>query len=307
MNSTLILQGVEISAHCGITKDERSQVQPIRIDLELNCSNSQAGETDNIQYTIDYAHVINRLVEIGTNEQFHLVESLAEHIITTLFNEFPIIDLKIWVRKTRPPLKTLVESVGVRLVRDRVRQESRSIASTVQPPSSFLTEQQHHLPKGKILDVASGHGRNALYLASLGYSVTAIDRDEKALQAIQQSIHNSNSFPVDIHVQDLEDGSPNSLNLGTARYEGIIVFFYLYRPLFPALLRALKPGGVLVYETFLIDNYRVHHHPRRQEFCLQPNELFQLTQRLRIMHYQEGANPPDSIFTARLVAKKEIS
>ena len=309
MNSTLILEGIEISGHCGLTQDERSHVQPIRIDLELDCANSQAGETDNIQHTIDYAQVINRLLEIGTRNQFYLVESLAEHIIRTLFDEFPILGLKIWVRKTNPPLKATVDSVGVRLARVRGKQAIQSIALTSQSPSSFLKEQQHLIPKGKVLDVATGHGRNALYLASLGYSVIGIDRDKEALRAIQQEIQNSNVSNVSVHAQDLEDGSPSSLNLGTELYEGILVFFYLYRSLFPSLLRALRRGGVLMYETFLIDNHRINNHPRRQEFCLQHNELFQLTQGLRIVHYEEGArqgtNLQDQIFTARMVARKE--
>jgi dihydroneopterin aldolase len=309
MNSRLILEGIAISGYCGLTQDERGHLQPIRIDLEIDCANSQAGKTDDIQHTIDYAQIINRLLEIGTHNQFYLIESLAEHITRTLFDEFPILGLKLWVRKTNPPLKATVDSVGVRLARDRSSHETRSIASAFQSPSTFLTEQKHQLPKGKILDVATGHGRNALYLANLGYSVTALDRDEEALRAIQQEMQNSRFSNISIHAQDLEDGSPNSLNLGTELYEGIIVFSYLYRPLFPSLLKALRRKGVLIYETFLIDNHRINDHPRRKEFCLQHNELFQLTQGLRIVHYEEGArqgpNLQDQIFTARMVARKE--
>jgi dihydroneopterin aldolase len=309
MNSTLILEGIEISGYCGLTLDERSHIQPIRIDLEIDCANSPAGESDNIQHTIDYAQVITRLVAIGTNNQFYLVESFAEYIIRSLFDEFPIIGLRIWVRKTKPPLKATVGSVGVRLARVRDSQGTQSFASDCHPPSSFLIEQQQQLPKGKILDVATGHGRNALYLANLGYSVTALDRDKEALQGIQQEVENSNLSNVIVHAQDFENGSPNSLNLGTELYEGIMVFFYLYRPLFPSLIKALRKGGVLMYETFLIDNHRIYNHPSRKEFCLQRNELFQLTQGLRIVHYEEGGrqgpNLQDQIFTARMVAKKD--
>lgn len=309
MNSTLILEGIEISGHCGLTQDERSHLQPIRIDLEIDCANSQAGETDNIQHTIDYAEIINRLLEIGTSNQFYLVESLAEYTIRTLFEEFPILSLRIWVRKTDPPLKATVNSVGVRLSRDRGGLGTKSTSSAVKSPSPFLPEHLHQLPKGKILDLAAGQGRNALYLASQGYSVTAIDRDREALKAIQLEIQNSNISNVLIQAQDFEDGSPHALNLGTELYEGIIVFFYLYRPLFPSLINALRKGGVLMYETFLIDNHRIHNHPRRKEFCLQHNELVHLTQGLRIVHYEEGAQQgphlQDQTFTARIIARKE--
>ena len=309
MNSTLILKGIEISGRCGLTQAERSHLQPIRIDLEIECANSQAGETDNIQHTIDYAQVIQRLLEIGTRNQFHLIESLAEHMSRTLLDEFPIFGLKLWVRKTKAPLNATVDSVGVRLARDQRSHETPFIGSSSQPPSAFLTKQNHQLPKGKILDVAAGQGRNTLYLAKLGYSVTAIDRDKEALQGIQKKADQSNVSNIEILAQDLEEGSPHSLDLGTELYEGIIVFFYLYRPLFPSLLRALRRGGVLMYETFLIDNHRINNHPRRQEFCLQHNELLQLTQGLRILHYEEGLQDgsilQEQVFTTRMIAKKE--
>ena len=309
MNSRLILESIEISGYCGLTEDERCHPQPIAIDLEIDCENSQAGATDDIQDTLDYAQIINRLVEIGAGNQFHLVESLAEHITQTLFGEFPIRHLKLWVRKTKPPLKATVDSVGVRLERAQNIRATTSLPSGVQLPAPFLSEHQHQLPKGTILDLAAGHGRNTFHLATLGYSVRALDRDKVALEAIQQEIRNANLTNVSVQHQDLEDGSPASLNLGTGLYDGIIVFFYLYRPLFPALHRALKREGVLMYETFLIDNHLMNDHPRRKEFCLQRNELLHLTQGLRVLHYGEGArhgaNGQDQIFTARIVAKKE--
>lgn len=309
MNSRLILEGIEISGYCGLTQDERSQGQPIRIDLEIDCANCEAAETDNIHYTIDYARIVSRILEIGRRNHFTLVESLAEHIARILFDEFPILALRLWVRKTKPPIKATIGSVGVRLDRTRSNHKTQSIATTFPVPSSFLVEHIHQLPKGKILDVASGYGRNAFYLASLGYSVTALDRDKEALSTIQHEIQKSRLSPMVVQHQDLEDGAPNSLDLGTELYEGLIVFFYLYRPLFPSILRALKQGGVLIYETFLIDNHRINNHPRRKEFCLEHNELVQLARGLRIVHYEEGqqqeSNPHDQIFTARMVAMKE--
>jgi hypothetical protein len=86
------------------------------------------------------------------------------------------------------------------------------------------------------------------------------------------------------------------------------VFFYLHRSLFPAILSALKPGGVLIYETFLIDNHLQHQHPRRKEFCLGHNELLRLTSGLRVFHYDEGEHAgghgADSSFTAQMIASK---
>ena len=88
----------------------------------------------------------------------------------------------------------------------------------------------------------------------------------------------------------------------------IVVFFYLHRALFPALIESLKPNGVLIYETFTIDNYLRHRHPRRWEFCLAHNELLRLTSNLRVLSYDEGEHDgghgPGAVFTARLVAQQ---
>src|SRR4029078_12548906 len=91
-------------------------------------------------------------------------------------------------------------------------------------------------------------------------------------------------------------------------YDVILVFFYLHRPLFPALIDSLKPNGVLSYETFTIDNYLRHRPPRRWEFCLAQNELLRLTSNLRVLSYDEGehdgSHGPGSAFTAQLVAQQ---
>jgi SAM-dependent methyltransferase len=98
--------------------------------------------------------------------------------------------------------------------------------------------------------------------------------------------------------------------LPPATYDVVIVFFYLFRPLFPALVRALKPGGVLMYETFLIDNYLKYQCPRHPEFCLARGELPTLVQEgLQVLRYdeevREGKDGQEETYTARLLARKE--
>ena len=89
-------------------------------------------------------------------------------------------------------------------------------------------------------------------------------------------------------VLDLEEKPDHPPDLGRDCYDAIVVFFYLHRPLFPVLMDALKPNGILIYETFSIENYFRHQHPRRWEFCLAQNELLRLTAPLRVLHYDEG-------------------
>jgi SAM-dependent methyltransferase len=168
-----------------------------------------------------------------------------------------------------------------------------------------LTEHLHQLQKGAVLDVAAGRGRNALYLAGQGFNVEAIDWDEQGLAAIRDGAADRRLTNVSVRAVDLE-ATPT---LPKDRYENVIAFFYLQRNLFPALFGALKPGGVLLYETFLIDNHLRRMHPRRREFCLEHNELLELTTGLRVVHYEEGEHDGghggEPAFTARLIARKE--
>ena len=164
------------------------------------------------------------------------------------------------------------------------------------------------IPKGKVLDVAAGEGRHALCLASQGYEVIGLDRNGEALATLTRKAGEHHLSNLSTWNTDLEKDPTAPPSLGNQEYDGIMVFFYLFRPLFPSLLQALKPGGVLIYETFLIDNHVRHQHPRRKEFCLAHNELLHLTHPLRVLHYGEGPSPSplhhEPAITARLVAQK---
>jgi SAM-dependent methyltransferase len=139
--------------------------------------------------------------------------------------------------------------------------------------------------------------------------VHALDCDPEALQTLQAAAHEQQLSQVTVEVVDLEGEPFPAQVFPTEAYDVIIVFFYLFRPLFPALLRTLKPGGVLLYETFLIENYERYHRPRHAVFCLQPHELRTLVSGLQILQYDEGARTGkdgrQETFTARLFARKE--
>jgi SAM-dependent methyltransferase len=111
-----------------------------------------------------------------------------------------------------------------------------------------------------------------------------------------------------VQTVDLERKTTERPEFPTQKYDVIIVFFYLHRALFASLIDSLKPNGILLYETFTIDNYLRHHHPRRWEFCLAHNELLRLTSTLRVLAYDEsehdGGYGPGSVFTARLAAQQ---
>lgn len=307
MGDQLIIEQLEFRGRCGVTSEERARPQLLAIDLQLDYRLNRAGQTDNLRDTVDYATVSQRLVELGTNHEVQLLEGMAERFLTVLFDEFPINHAKLWLRKLHPPITHVTKSVGV--VLDRTRQAHQSLRMTP-PPTGFLIEQLPRLPKGHVLDVASGTGRHALFLASLGYQVHAIDRDSQALTQLVSTAQAQQLTGVTTETVDLELPPPQRPILGQDRYDVILVFFYLTRPLFPHLIHALRPGGLLLYETFLIDHHLHYGHPRRREFCLAHNELLELTTDLRTLHYDEGLHKGhhdrESVYTAQLVAQKPL-
>jgi SAM-dependent methyltransferase len=182
--------------------------------------------------------------------------------------------------------------------------------SPISPPAQFLVDSLATLPKGKALDVAAGAGRNSLYLAEHDFAVHAIDRNSEVLLALQSAARERRLTQVTTALVDLETPPFGEDAFPAETYDVVIVFYYLFRPLFPLLLRTLKPGGMLVYETFLLENYLRHQRPRPKEFCLATNELVTLTQGLSVLHYDEGEGrrsegKADS-FTARLLARKSL-
>ena len=305
MVAEIVLKRIEFQSHIGITDEERRRPQPMGVDLDLRYPDPAwvaAADSDDIAQAIDYAKIVQRVVEIGTAGKYQLLERLAEEIVEMLFAEFAAAEASLWLRKLVSPVKGIGESVGVRLIR------SRNNGTGIERPAEFLCEHAHRLQGRRALDVASGRGRNTLFLASRGFTVDAVDRDEQALSELMAAARARNLSGIATRPMDLE-GDPRALQaLGNDRYDVIVVFFYLYRPLFPALVQALNPGGLLISETFLIDNHVRYGHPRRKEFCLERNEFLGLVDGLRIVQYEEGTHgrvdDRGPALTARLLAEK---
>jgi SAM-dependent methyltransferase len=152
------------------------------------------------------------------------------------------------------------------------------------PPTaaSAWIEQWSHLVEkgGAVLDVAAGNGRHARYFASRGHDVLALDRDEAALSNLVAARH------VSTRRADLESAAWPLRD--DEKFAAVVVTNYLHRPLFPFLLDALAPGGVLLYETFAAGNERFGK-PSNPAFLLNPGELLDVVRgRLRIIAYQDG-------------------
>jgi rhodanese-related sulfurtransferase len=171
-------------------------------------------------------------------------------------------------------------------------------------PSSWLLSNALSAPRGaRSLDVACGRGRHALLLASAGFPVRAIDRDPDLVTTLERTARRLR-LPVDVAVVDLErgaDGGDGVAALGQDEWEMILVFNYLHRPLFPALVGALKPGGVLLYETF-VRHDRAQGGPTNPAHLLEPEELPELVAPLHVVRRREGEF--DGRYVASVLARK---
>ncbi|QYJ89290.1 class I SAM-dependent methyltransferase [Shewanella halotolerans] len=136
-----------------------------------------------------------------------------------------------------------------------------------------LLGQEHHL---QVLDLACGSGRNGLWLAAHGAQVTFIDRDLGRLAAVPK------------HCQalalDLESGTPQ---LPESRYDIVLVFNYLHRQLFELIKASIKPGGLIIYETFIEKQAEVGR-PKNPNFLLTEGELSQRFCGWETLHAFEG-------------------
>ena len=165
-------------------------------------------------------------------------------------------------------------------------------------PAAWLVEHASVLPReGQALDVASGGGRHALWLAGRGLTTLAVDRNPEAVQAVNEEAR-ARQLPLVAEVRDLERGG-NPFPRST--YDVIVVVHYLHRPLFPALIDALAPGGLLVYETFTRAQ-AARGKPTNPDFLLESGELLDLVRPLEILASREGDY--DGRMVASVVARR---
>lgn len=172
-------------------------------------------------------------------------------------------------------------------------------------PTAFLEETLPTLglPVGaNALDVACGAGRDAVFLAMNDLSVTAVDRLTDALELGRDLEKRYLHAPphIDWRCVDLER---DPLDLG-GPFQLVTIFRYLQRPLLIRLREWLKPGGIVLVETFTREHRARHGKPRREELTLEANELPRLMSDFEIIHYSEGWR--GNIHTARICASQQV-
>jgi SAM-dependent methyltransferase len=151
-----------------------------------------------------------------------------------------------------------------------------------------------------ILDLACGDGRNGLFLAAKGFPVVLADRSEEALEKAR-NLAEREGVTGRFWQVDLEREGVNPLE--EEAYAGMIVFRYLHRPLIPCIRKALAGGGLLIYETYTVDQPRFGK-PRNPAFLLRPGELRNWFGDWNILHAFEGIrnDPPRAV--AQIVCRR---
>jgi tellurite methyltransferase len=137
------------------------------------------------------------------------------------------------------------------------------------------------LPMGRALDIAAGRGRHSVLLARSGWRLIAVDYSLSALDQLM-AIARAQRLPIFPVAADLSDFS-----LQPECYDVIVNVNFLDRALFPSLKQALKIGGAIVVDTFLIDQAAIGY-PKNPEFLLNHNELPELLSGLEMIRHREG-------------------
>ncbi len=147
-------------------------------------------------------------------------------------------------------------------------------------PAQFLVENVNLLPKGQVLDVAMGSGANAVYLARMGFEVEGVDISAEAVNTALELARKS-GMNLKARLADLE----SNYRIRKSSYDVIICFKYLQRSLIQQMKDGLRTGGMVVYETFIVDQARFGK-PKNPDHLLKHNELLDLFRDSRCLRYR---------------------
>lgn len=169
-------------------------------------------------------------------------------------------------------------------------------------PSPVLRRYITAIPDGRALDVATGTGRNAVFLAESGYTVDAIDQSREGIQIARE---NATDRGVEDRINWIQADVP-SYAFPTAQYDLITISFYRAVDRFPDIKEALAPGGYLFVEHHLRSTESTPSGPSNDRYRFGANELLHSCLDLTVLYYDETTEerPDDKRrASARLLAR----
>lgn len=194
------------------------------------------------------------------------------------------------------------EAFVTRLKSDALYTEGTSSKRLWQPSAivQTLINALSNNKQAKALDIASGAGRDAIFLALQGFDVTAIDYNPDAIKRCK-SLATYNHVEISTIERDIEKSGERLSFISDDSFDIITVCRYLHRPLFNDIKRILKPGGIIAYHTFMQGCEKIGR-PKNPNFLLQENELSDLFSGYRIIEDKKEIledGRPTSFFIAQ--------
>ncbi len=164
-----------------------------------------------------------------------------------------------------------------------------AVAEQYPQPAEVVVDFAHLLPAtGCALELACGKGGNSLFLAKQGLDCLAWDISNVALEQLATQAEKAR-LTIHTEVRDIESGS-----LPVNSFDVIVVAHFLNRSICEQIVKMLKPGGLLFYQTFTVDALELGFGPKNPDYLLQPNELIRLFKQLQIHGYREDGFTSDS-------------
>jgi 2-polyprenyl-3-methyl-5-hydroxy-6-metoxy-1,4-benzoquinol methylase len=167
-------------------------------------------------------------------------------------------------------------------------------------PAKFLAENYHYIPFGaSVLDMGMGEGRNAVFLAQKGYKVTGVDISSVA---VKKSLALAKEFGVQINTVV---ASLNKYKIPEGTFDAIICFYYVDRSLIEKMKSWLKPGGVIIFEAYTIDQKNSDSNLKADDpsYYLKKQELLHLFPEMRILKFEEPIHEKE--YRSSLIVRKK--
>jgi SAM-dependent methyltransferase len=183
------------------------------------------------------------------------------------------------------------------MIEDKERWNKRHVEFPISDEYSIIVEK--YIKKaniGQAIDIACGRGRNTHFLAEKGFIVDAVDISDYALDKIKKS-STINKINTDL----------DKYNIAPNKYDLIVNVNYLNRRLVSQMKDALKVGGVVIFETFIVAHGDYKHETMNLDYLLRKNELLHSFIGLDVIYYEERDDinlRGEKVRIASLVAKK---
>ncbi|MGS0689823.1 class I SAM-dependent methyltransferase [Shewanella sp. 0m-8] len=179
--------------------------------------------------------------------------------------------------------------------------EKKLKANSAELITQFATLSDYLTPACKVLDLACGSGRNGQWFTDRNCQVSYLDKD---LTGLDIALPDKTTV-IERLEWNLEDGSAPLLP--QAHYDIILVFNYLHRPLLNQIIDSIKPGGLIIYETFTEQQAQIGR-PRNPDFLLKAGELKAIFANWSCLHYSEDlfGELLNASYKAQIIAQKPL-